>query len=220
MPLYNAPASDSHTTSIACGPPETPAAIVVACEALQAEGDLTGLWMNVITCGPPEYEKRITKVWSAWLQHRPRLTSKRRSDRTRLEGRMCNVVPIPGFGSSGWAWDPTTISRIDGIVHRIVRSIMGCGKTEEEGWLSWHTRTLREARQWVIGLLGCTCAEWLLRNGATKWEERLQWDATTFISHMIGWQSAAHYAWETALVHHIGTREGTWRRERIGRPPQ
>lgn len=66
--------------------------------------------------------------------------------------------------------------------------------------------------------LSCTFAEWLLRKGATKWEEWLQRHGATCIRRLIGWQSAPRHAWDAALVQHIGMRERSWRRERIGRP--
>lgn len=118
----------------------------------------------------------------------------------------------------GWLLDTTTTSRICGTIHTLVRSIMGRGGPEEEGWLSWHTRTLRDARHLVVGRLGCTIAESLLRKGATKWEEWLQGHEATFIRRLIGWRSTACDAWEGALRQHIARREGTWRRERVGRP--
>lgn len=42
----------------------------------------------------------------------------------------------------------------------------------------------------------------------------------TFIRRIIGWQSAAHYKWETELAASCGFCRGSWRRMRIGRPPR
>lgn len=131
---------------------------------------------------------------------------------------MRHVATVLTFGSCGWIWDTTTASRVDGSAHKMVWSTMGRSKPEydeEEGWVSWHTRTLWEA----LGKLGCTFAQWLLREGATKWEEWLQRHEHTCIRRLIGWHRAAHCALEAARVQHAGPRMGNCRRERVGRPP-
>lgn len=76
---------------------------------------------------------------------------------------MRHAAPALAFGSWGWIWDAM-----------VVRSIKWRDKPEDEGWFSWHTRSLRDAQQWVIGQLCCPFDEWLLRKGATKREETLQ----------------------------------------------
>lgn len=41
-------------------------------------------------------------------------------------------------------------------------------KLEWEGGLSWHTRSFRDARSWVIRKLGCMYSEWLLRTAPDR----------------------------------------------------
>lgn len=55
---------------------------------------------------------------------------------------------------------------------------------------------------------------------ASTWDRRLYRHEHTFISGIVGCQSAALYRWETELV--AGCRLGImdWRRRRIGRPPR
>lgn len=119
---------------------------------------------------------------------------------------MRHVAPILAFGSWGWIWGSTTMSRIDSAVHEMARSIMGRGRPEEEWWLSWHTRTLWDARHWVVGRLGRTFTKCLLKHGATEWDEWLQWHETIFIRRLIGRQSVAHYEWAATFVQHVGKR--------------
>lgn len=96
---------------------------------------------------------------------------------------MRHVPTILAFASWGWT---------SALPNSMVRSIMGRGKpAEEDGWLSWRTRSLREARRWVIGQVGCTFDEWLLRAGMAKWEEWLRRHERSCIRRLIGWQSAA-----------------------------
>lgn len=63
-----------------------------------------------------------------------------------------------------------------------------------------------------------TFVEWLLRKKSmAKWEVWLLRHEHTCMRRLTGWQSAAHRAWEVALVQHIGPRMGNWRSECVGR---
>lgn len=104
-----------------------------------------------------------------------------------------------------WLWDANTQSRIDSTVRRMGRTAMGHCKPAEEGWMLWHTRTLRQAFAWVEHKLGRSYSNWFLRQRTSKWSE---------------WLFAARYKRESELAMSCGLRQDIWRRRRIGRPPR
>lgn len=55
---------------------------------------------------------------------------------------MRHVPLVRAFGRWGWIWGSAAISRIDPIVRTMVRANIGRCRPEDEGWLSWHTRTI------------------------------------------------------------------------------
>lgn len=121
---------------------------------------------------------------------------------------MRHVAPILAFGSWGWIWDSTTVSRIDGIVHKMVRPILGRGKTgggrvvvmthrDPSGCIALGDRS--------VGLHLCWVAAQKRRDQVEEWLQRHE---ATYIRRLTGRQSAAHYVWDAAFVQHIAAREG------------
>lgn len=168
-----------------------PAQISIAGRWLKADDEFIALGLSVATGGPPEYERRIAKVWSAFYAQGSRLICKCPSLWTRWERWLRHASPALSFGSLSWFWNDTTTSGVDATVNR-----MACKATDlrelEEGWLSWNIRALRDARSWVHSKLGCTCSEWLLGQCVKKWESWFARHELAHIRRMLGWQSAAH----------------------------
>lgn len=50
------------------------------------------------------------------------------------------------------------------------------------------TRTLREAKAWVVSKVGGSYTEWMFGQGSSTWDRWLCRHEPTFIRTMIGWQ--------------------------------
>lgn len=89
-----------------------------------------------------------------------------------------------------------TLSPVDSVLHRMVRSIMG-RRRRRSGGGSLGTRPHAKSGSG-------SPASWVAPKGATKLEEWLQKDEHTFIKRKVGWQSVAQYSCGAALLQHTG----------------
>lgn len=66
------------------------------------------LGLSVVTGGPPEFESRIAKAWSAFYAHGARQTSEYLSLGTQRERWLRPFSPVLAFGCWGWLWSAPT----------------------------------------------------------------------------------------------------------------
>lgn len=194
-----------------------PARIEVADKCLANKNDLTLLGLSAVTGGPLECERRISRAWAAFDAQRARLTSKSPSMGARWERWLRHVSPVLALGSWGWLWDATAKSRVDATMNRMVLSMLGHGKPEDEAPLRWHDRTLREANGWISMKLGNTFAEWILGQCASTWGCWLCRHRLILTRRMMSWQRALHYTREAELAMACRMRSGWRRRRTVGR---
>lgn len=168
---------------------------------------------STVTGGPPEFERRISKAWSAFHAHRTRLTMYVLVSCDTLGPSAAPCLPGLGLLLLGVALDVVSRSRAGATVSRIIRSVMVL--REDECWWSWDARTLRDPQKWIATKLGCTYSDWFLRQSSKKWGSWLA-------RHELPPHPVDGLAKCCALpiAGACSFRGSAWKRRRVGRPPR
>lgn len=136
MRRYRSAGSGSLNTTLYLWTAERPEQISAAGRVLERNTDVVVRGLTEVTGGPLEYERRISKAWSAFHAQGARFTSKRLS--WGHDGNVGLAMPLLSWHLEVGA---TTRSSLDATV---IRNAMGMCNFEGEGCLSWRARTLRD----------------------------------------------------------------------------
>ena len=92
---------------------------------------------------------KVSKAWKIWHENRAQFYFKNVTSHEKYTLWKSTILQAALWGSEGWALTDQTMKKLNYVQFSMVSKIMGLKRCENEPWISWEQRRLREARAWL-----------------------------------------------------------------------
>ena len=140
---------------------------------------------------------------------------------TRLGRLRAEIFSTLLWGAGTWVWSPSLAQDIGCCLVRMARLTLGLRGVSGEGWLDWHRRSMREAREALSRTLKMDPAAWVCTQAAVSVGRLSRAAPGGMLGRAMRWRSRADcMQLEAIRAAAREPRDGAWVRNRRGRPPR